>query len=70
MHKNGIINNRYTEVDAATSDSYQGGGGGCPHSRQWQFECLHVVHLQNYWHAHTPVYFTLVSSETQDMVLL
>lgn len=48
MHKNGIINNRYTEVDAATSDSYQGGGGGCPHSRQWQFECLHVVHLQNY----------------------
>lgn len=28
MHKNGIINNRYTEVDTATSDSYQVGGVG------------------------------------------
>lgn len=27
MRKNGIINNRYAGIDAATDDSYQGGEG-------------------------------------------
>lgn len=64
MCKSGIINNQDVEMVAANHQ----GHGGTPHSHHWQTEFLHGFNLQNYSSTHTPVCFSLVCSETQDMV--
>lgn len=68
MCENGIINNWYAQIDVATNDSYQ--GRSRTHTLHTGSLSVHVFNLQNYGTAYTPVYFSLVSLETQDMVLI
>lgn len=68
MCKSAIINNQYVEMVA---DNYQGYRRG-PHTHatgSLSF-CINLTYRTAEVSTYTPVYFSLVCSETQDMVLI